>query len=65
MCWQARASGGDERTMATQAKLEALREEQEKMKAEVQYEKEAAEEVSRFQRCRSPVAPVNRRLANK
>lgn len=42
---QARAAGGDDRTVAAQAKLDGLREEQEKMKAEVQYEKETAEEV--------------------
>lgn len=51
MYWQARAAGGDERSMTTQAKLEALREEQERMKAEGQYEKETAEEVNGFPSC--------------
>ena len=42
-CFQARAV--DEKTLAAQAKIEELHEEQKKMQEEIQYEKEAAEEV--------------------
>lgn len=43
--FQARAAGGSERHAASQAKLEALREEQEKLVAEAKNEKEAADAV--------------------
>lgn len=49
---QARAAGGDERTAAALAKTEELREELEKMKADNQYEKQAAEEVGFRRFCR-------------
>ncbi|CAM9477034.1 unnamed protein product, partial [Ectocarpus sp. 12 AP-2014] len=42
---KASAAGEDERVSAAQAKLGALREEQERVTAEAKYEKEAAEEV--------------------
>ncbi|CAM9851016.1 unnamed protein product [Scytosiphon promiscuus] len=41
----ARSAGGDERAATSQARMEALREEQEQIIAEAKYEKEAAQEV--------------------
>lgn len=42
---QGKSAGGDERISAAQAKVDAIREEQERVTAEAKYEKEAAEEV--------------------